>query len=93
MKLIAMIGKESVVRKGYDRIAKEYHASRGKFDHTKELKEFAALLLKNAKVLDVGCARATLASTQMLSYSATLWWKLFLQNIGHSVFKLPISKA
>jgi ubiquinone/menaquinone biosynthesis C-methylase UbiE len=55
MKLTAMIDKESVVRKGYDRIAEEYHASRSKFDHRKELKEFAALLPKNARVLDVGC--------------------------------------
>ncbi len=50
-----MADKESVVRKGYDEIAEEYHANRNKFDHRKELKEFAALLPNNAKVLDVGC--------------------------------------
>ena len=53
--LIAMADKEKVVRNGYDKIAREYHASRNRFDHGKELKEFAALLPKNAKVLDVGC--------------------------------------
>ena len=55
MKLIAMVDKESVVRNSYDKIAREYHASRSKFDHRRELKEFAALLPENAKVLDVGC--------------------------------------
>jgi len=55
IKLIVMADKESVVRKGYDEIAKEYHTKRNRFDHRKELKEFAALLPKNAKVLDVGC--------------------------------------
>lgn len=55
MKLSAMADKESVVRNGYDEIAREYHASRNRFDHRKELKEFAAMLPKNARVLDVGC--------------------------------------
>ena len=50
-----MADKESVVRNGYDEIAREYHASRKRFDHMKELKEFAVLLPKNANVLDVGC--------------------------------------
>jgi ubiquinone/menaquinone biosynthesis C-methylase UbiE len=53
--LIAMTDKESIVRNSYDKIAREYDASRDKFDHRKELKEFAALLPENAKVLDVGC--------------------------------------
>jgi len=52
---IALTDKESVVREGYDRMAEEYHASRTKFDHRKELKEFVTLLPKNARVLDVGC--------------------------------------
>jgi ubiquinone/menaquinone biosynthesis C-methylase UbiE len=47
--------KKSVVRNGYDEIAREYHARRKRFDHRKELKEFAVLLPKNANVLDVGC--------------------------------------
>jgi ubiquinone/menaquinone biosynthesis C-methylase UbiE len=50
-----MSDKESIVRNSYDKIAREYHVSRSKFDHRKELKELAALLPKNAKVLDVGC--------------------------------------
>jgi ubiquinone/menaquinone biosynthesis C-methylase UbiE len=55
MELVAMADKESIVRKGYDEIAEEYHAIRNKFDNTKELKEFATLLPRNANVLDVGC--------------------------------------
>jgi len=50
-----MIDKESIVRKGYDGIAREYHASRSGFDHSKELQEFAGPLPVNARVLDVGC--------------------------------------
>ena len=55
MKLISVADKESIVKKGYDKITEEYYADRNRFDHRKELKEFAALLPKNAKVLDVGC--------------------------------------
>lgn len=47
--------KEEVVRKGYDKIAKKYQADRHIFDNRKELEEFASLLPKDAKVLDVGC--------------------------------------
>jgi ubiquinone/menaquinone biosynthesis C-methylase UbiE len=55
LELIAVADKERIVRKGYDEIAKGYHVTRSKFDHGKELMEFAALLPKNAKVLDAGC--------------------------------------
>jgi len=47
--------KEEIVRKGYDEIAKQYQVNRHMFDYRKELNEFASLLPKNAKVLDVGC--------------------------------------
>lgn len=47
--------KEEIVRKGYDKIAKEYPAIRHTFDNRMELGEFVSLLPKNAKVLDVGC--------------------------------------
>ena len=47
--------KEEIVRKGYDRIAKKYQTIRHTLDNKKELGEFASLLPKNAKVLDVGC--------------------------------------
>jgi ubiquinone/menaquinone biosynthesis C-methylase UbiE len=47
--------KEEIVRKGYDRIAEKYHTIRQAFDSKEELGEFASLLPKNAKVLDVGC--------------------------------------
>jgi ubiquinone/menaquinone biosynthesis C-methylase UbiE len=53
--VLEMTEKESLVKKGYDRIAEEYQADRHGFDHVKELEEFASLLPKNAKVLDVGC--------------------------------------
>jgi ubiquinone/menaquinone biosynthesis C-methylase UbiE len=44
-----------LVKKGYDKIAEEYQIDRHAFDHSKELTEFAGLLPKNGKVLDVGC--------------------------------------
>jgi len=50
-----MAEKEEIVRKGYDKIAKEYQADRHIFDNRKELEELASLLPKNGKVLDVGC--------------------------------------
>ncbi len=50
-----MIEKEEIVRKGYDRIAKQYYADRHIFDNRKELERFVSLLPKNARVLDVGC--------------------------------------
>ena len=65
-----MTEKEEIVRKGYDKIAKEYQANRHTFDNVasrqsfpikhhrtlrKEWEEFANLLPKGAKVLDVGC--------------------------------------
>lgn len=55
-----MTEKEEIVRKGYDKIAKEYHADPppGTFDSKRELEEFASLLPGNAKVLDVGCGAA-----------------------------------
>jgi ubiquinone/menaquinone biosynthesis C-methylase UbiE len=55
MKLADMTDKEETVRKGYDEIAGEYNASRSRFDHRKELREFASLLPMKARVLDVGC--------------------------------------
>lgn len=53
-----MTEKEEIVRKGYDKIAREYQAGRHIFDNKKELEEFASLLPRNAKVLDVGCGAA-----------------------------------
>ena len=50
-----MTEKKEIVRKGYDKIAREYQADRGLFKNTKELREFASHLSKNARVLDVGC--------------------------------------
>jgi ubiquinone/menaquinone biosynthesis C-methylase UbiE len=47
--------QEEIVKKGYDEKAEEYHAGRRKYDNRSELEEFACLLPKNAKVLDVGC--------------------------------------
>lgn len=53
-----MTEKEEIVRKGYDKIAREYQAGRHIFANKKELEEFASLLPRNAKVLDVGCGAA-----------------------------------
>lgn len=53
-----MTEKEEIVRKGYDKIAREYKAGRHIFDNKKELEEFVSLLPRNAKVLDVGCGAA-----------------------------------
>jgi ubiquinone/menaquinone biosynthesis C-methylase UbiE len=50
-----MAEKEEVVRKGYDKRTEEYHAGRHLYDNRSELEEFAGLLPKNARVLDVGC--------------------------------------
>jgi len=50
-----MVEKEEIVEESYDKIAEEYHISKGIFDNEKELKEFASLLPKKAKILDVGC--------------------------------------
>lgn len=50
-----MIGKEKVTKRGYDKIAETYQANRHEFDNTKELQEFASLLPKYARILDVGC--------------------------------------
>ncbi len=50
--------KGEIVRKGYDKLAKEYHADRHIFDNRRELEEFVSLLPRNAKVLDIGCGAA-----------------------------------
>jgi len=50
-----MTGKKEVVRKGYDKIAKDYQADRHIFDNKKEMEEFVNLLPKNARISDVGC--------------------------------------
>jgi ubiquinone/menaquinone biosynthesis C-methylase UbiE len=50
-----MTQEGNLVKKGYDKIAKEYQADRYIFDHTEELHEFASLLPKNARIIDVGC--------------------------------------
>ena len=47
--------KKEIVKKGYDRLAERYQTIRRAFDNKRELNEFASLLPKNAKVLDVGC--------------------------------------
>ena len=50
-----MTEKEEIVRRGYDKIAKEYQASRHIFKNIEELEEFASHMSKSAKILDVGC--------------------------------------
>lgn len=46
---------EKTVEDGYDKIAIKYHEQRDKSDRKNELKKFASMLSKNAKVLDAGC--------------------------------------
>ncbi|MFB0502653.1 MAG: class I SAM-dependent methyltransferase [Candidatus Bathyarchaeia archaeon] len=50
-----MAEREEIVRSGYDKIAEEYQADRGIFDHTRELDELLSLLPRNGRILDVGC--------------------------------------
>lgn len=47
--------RKEIVRKGYDKIAAEYQADRNVFDNRKELEEFAKLMPRHARILDVGC--------------------------------------
>lgn len=63
-----MIDKEKGVERGYDKIAEAYQASRHKFDNTKELQEFASLLPKNAKILDVGCGAGVPVAKFLVEY-------------------------
>ncbi|UCH31646.1 MAG: class I SAM-dependent methyltransferase [Candidatus Bathyarchaeota archaeon] len=53
-----MTEKKEIVKRGYDKIAKEYQADRHIFDNKRELEEFVSLLPWNAKVLDIGCGAA-----------------------------------
>jgi ubiquinone/menaquinone biosynthesis C-methylase UbiE len=47
--------REKIVEEGYDKIAQQYHDQRDEFDLRQELEEFADLLPRSARVLDVGC--------------------------------------
>ncbi len=47
--------KTNTVKRGYDKIAKNYQEWRQRFSNFSQFKEFSKLLQKNAKVLDVGC--------------------------------------
>ena len=50
-----MTEKRNLVKEGYNKIAEEYQTDRHIFNHKKELQEFASLLPKDARVIDVGC--------------------------------------
>ncbi|MDP6607235.1 MAG: class I SAM-dependent methyltransferase [Dehalococcoidia bacterium] len=45
----------AIVRRGYDLIARTYHAQRGLEEDRERLDEFAGLLPRGARVLDTGC--------------------------------------
>ena len=47
--------KDDIVRKGYDKIASKYNASRKRFKNETELEFFISLLPKGARILDAGC--------------------------------------
>lgn len=49
------MNEKRIVEQGYDKIAEEYCGWRRIFKNIAELEEFAALLPKSAKVLDIGC--------------------------------------
>lgn len=46
---------DDIVRKGYNKIASKYNASRHRFKNDKELEYFTSLLPKGARILDAGC--------------------------------------
>jgi cyclopropane fatty-acyl-phospholipid synthase-like methyltransferase len=45
----------NLVRKGYDKAASDYDATRNQFDNLKYLEQFSNLIKKGRTVLDVGC--------------------------------------
>jgi len=47
--------KSEIVRKGYSKIASEYHKQRSRYESNKLLRKIIKLLPKGAKVLDLGC--------------------------------------
>ncbi len=49
------MNNDDIVRKGYNKIASKYNASRHRFKNDKELEYFASLLPKRARILDAGC--------------------------------------
>ncbi len=72
--------KEIIVQKGYNSIAKEYHHKRYIFSRKEELKHFASLLPKKAKILDAGCGSGIPVSK-------------FLVNKGFHVIGVDISES
>jgi ubiquinone/menaquinone biosynthesis C-methylase UbiE len=76
-----MVDKENVVKKGYDGITEEYQANRGKFDHRKELTQFAALLPENAKILDVGCGAGVPVAQFLAEYGFDVTGIDFSENM------------
>ena len=47
--------KDEIVRKGYNKIASKYNASRHRFKNDRELEYFTSLLPEGGKILDAGC--------------------------------------
>jgi len=73
--------KEEIVRKGYDRIAEKYQNIRHAFDNKRELGEFASLLPKNAKVLDVGCGAGVPVAQFLVEYGSDVTGIDFSKNM------------
>ncbi|MGD8506922.1 MAG: class I SAM-dependent methyltransferase [Candidatus Bathyarchaeota archaeon] len=76
-----MTEKGEIVRKGYDKIAKQYHADRHTFDNRKELEQFVSLLPKNARVLDVGCGAAVPFIKYLVEHGANVVGVDFSQSM------------
>ncbi|MFW9852876.1 MAG: class I SAM-dependent methyltransferase [Candidatus Thorarchaeota archaeon] len=49
------LGRDSINKDGYNKIASRYHEERDIFNNKKELDYFIELLPKEGKILDVGC--------------------------------------
>ena len=71
--------KEKIVEAGYDKIAKEYHATRDIFKHKKEIKKFISLLPNKAKILDIGCGAGVPIARNLV-------------NVGFDVVGIDLSK-
>ncbi|MFB0503355.1 MAG: class I SAM-dependent methyltransferase [Candidatus Bathyarchaeia archaeon] len=55
------IGKEEIVRKGYDKIASQYDEYRDLFNNETELNEFMSLVRPGGHILDAGCGSGVVA--------------------------------
>ncbi len=72
--------QDDIVRKGYNKIAAKYNASRDQFKNEMELEFFISLLPKGARILDAGCGAGVPVGK-------------FLVDRGYSVTGIDISTS